>query len=454
MFKNKNFQQLLDENFTLAPILKLAIPITITSIIQSLYNLIDTYWLGKLGINELAAINLVTPIQQTIIAFGSGITVAGAILISQNLGARKIELANKIVAHILTFTISFALLSCIIILSQSTNILIWLGAEDNIFQESKMYLDLILFGMPLLYILNIYTSVSQSQGNSFYPMLLNLLGSIINIILDPYLIIHLEKGIYGAGLATLISKGTIALISIILLLKSKQNIKIKLKYFKIDLNLLKKILFIALPISFGNSTMQFGFILMSKIVLSYGPIAMAAYGVGNKINGLISLPVQGISSALATVVGQYVGKENHKKIRKSYIISRRICLIFLLFGGIILSRKPISSSIVKVFTNDINVIDMGSTLLSILALFSFTNAIHNTTRAVFNGEGFTKIAVLSDVLRIWIFRFLSVYFLTKVFALGVVGIWYSIVISNGLAALFSISVYTLKIKNKKVKTIT
>ncbi len=451
MHNSKDFQKKLESDSIFSPIITLALPITATSFIQTLYNLVDTYWLGRLGTNELAAINLVTPIQQTIISFGSGITIAGAILLSQNIGANKIKTANKIAGQIFSFSLLFALLSCFIITLFSTNILLWLGTNDALFDYSKTYLILILLGMPFLYSLNIYTAINQSQGESFYPMLINLLGTIINIILDPLLIITFDLGVFGAGIATLLAKGSCSIIAIIIMFKSKKEVKLKNKNLKLEKQILSKIIKLGIPLSIGNSAMQFGFILMSKIVLVYGATAMAAYGIGNKINGLISLPVQGISSALSTVVGQYAGKNNKVKIEKSYILARRICFIFLVIGGVILSRDFVSKAIVSIFTKDPQVIKMGSEFLAILAIFCFTNAIHNTTKAVFNGEGYTKIAVFTDILRIWIFRFASIYILERFFNLGVKSIWYSIVISNGLSALLSLIIYLTKFKNKELQ---
>jgi len=451
MKKTKDFQQLLDEDFILAPIIKLALPLTLTSFIQTFYNLVDTYWLGRLGTSELAAINLVTPIQHTIVAFGSGITVAGAILLSQNIGAKKNKEANKIAGQIFIFALIFSLLSCLIILTFSSTILNWMGCGSDIFAYSQTYLSLVLLGIPFLYTINIYTSINQSQGESVHPMLLNLIGTVLNIFLDPLLIMVLHLGVFGAGLATLFSKGVIALIALFLMLRSKKPVKLQVKYFRLEKETIKKILHLGLPLSFGNATMQFGFMLLSKSVLSYGSVAMAAYGIGNKVNGLITLPVQGISSALSTIVGLYVGKNNEEKIRKAYVVSQRICLAFLLVGGIILSRPVISRAIVSIFTQDPRVIDMGSKLFSIMSLYSFTNAIHNTTKAVFNGEGKTTLSVVTDLLRIWIFRFSFIYVLSTFFAMGINSIWYAIVISNGLAAFVSLVIYLLKFKNKPLK---
>lgn len=197
---------------------------------------------------------------------------------------------------------------------------------------------------------------------------------------------------------------------------------------------MKSILRVGLPTAIGGSTMQFGFLLMSKNVYKYGTQAMAAYGIGNKVNGLITLPSNGIGSAVATIVGQNVGANQYDRARQGYRLSQRISVVFLFVGGLILSRAPISGAIVGIFSDDAQVVAMAADFLSIMAFWCWTNGIYNSTMGLFQGTGHTEVTMLVDASRLWVFRFLTLFICESILHMGVRSIWYCVVVSNGISA--------------------
>lgn len=180
--------------------------------------------------------------------------------------------------------------------------------------------------------------------------------------------------------------------------------------------------------------MQFGFLLMSKNVYKYGTQAMAAYGIGNKVNGLITLPSNGIGSAVATIVGQNVGANQYDRARQGYRLSQRISVVFLFVGGLILSRAPISGAIVGIFSDDAQVVAMAADYLSIMAFWCWTNGIYNSTMGLFQGTGHTEVTMLVDASRLWVFRFLTLFICESILHMGVRSIWYCVVVSNSISA--------------------
>ena len=225
--------------------------------------------------------------------------------------------------------------------------------------------------------------------------------------------------------------------------------RISLKGFRFERAKLKSILTIGLPTAIGGSTLQLGFLLMSRNVFAYGTKAMAAYGIGNKVNGLISLPSNGIGSAVATIVGQNMGANQPERAKKGYLISRRIAVIFLFVGGLILSRPAISGAIVTIFSSDAEVIAMAADFLSILALWCFTNGVYNSTMGLFQGSGHTEVTMASDVARLWIFRFVTLYVCENWLHLGVRSIWYCVVVSNAMSAMVLWIMYRTGIWRKR-----
>ena len=440
MSKKVNTDLILNGSMVKA-ILSLAIPVVINSFLQTMYNLTDTYWLGKLGTEELAAINLVTPVQNMIINFGSGITVAGSVLISQYIGGKKEaearSMANQIFACAMIFSICCAA-ACVL---ATPSIVTWLGAEGDTLKYSKIYLQLVILDMPFLFLVNMYTAIHQAQGDTVRPMFMNLLGISLNMILDPLMMVVFRLGVAGAALATVSAKAVPAVIAFIALHSKKKPVYLELSKLKFEKDKLKSILVVGLPTAIGGSTMQFGFLLMSKNVFKYGTQAMAAYGIGNKVNGLITLPSNGIGSAVATIVGQNVGAEQPERAEEGYRISRRISVIFLFAGGMILSRMPISTAIVSIFSDDPEVVAMAADFLSIMAFWCFANGVYNSTSGLFQGSGHTEVTMAIDVTRLWVLRFATLFVCEHFLHMGVRSVWYSVVVSNGISAAMLYLVY-------------
>lgn len=440
MAKKYNRDLILNGNMFLA-IMSLAIPVVINSFLQTMYNLTDTYWLGHIGKQELAAINLVTPVQNIVINFGTGITVAGSVLVAQYIGAALYEEAKKMASQIYVCALLFSVVCALACFFSAGGIVSWLGAETEIYSYGKIYLQIVILDMPLLFTINIFTAINQAQGDTVRPMLLNFVGIVLNMILDPLFMVVFKWGIAGAALATLISKVPPTVIALISLLNPNKQVHITLKGFHFDREKLKDVIKIGLPTAIGGSTMQFGFLLMSKSVFVYGEDAMAAYGIGNKVNSLITLPTNGIGSAVATIVGQNMGAGQINRAQKGYRISRNISVAFLFIGGRILSLPVVATAIVGIFSEDAAVISMAADFLAIMAFWCFTNGVYNSTTGLFNGTGHTEVTMIVDATRLWVFRFLTLFVCERVLHMGVRSVWYSVVVSNGISAVILYIVY-------------
>ncbi|MGN0327676.1 MAG: MATE family efflux transporter [Lachnospira sp.] len=450
-------EEILNGNLIKA-ILTLAVPVMINSFIQSMYNLTDTFWLGKIGTDNQAAITLVSPFQNILINFGAGITTAGAILISQYLGAREDKQANSMANHICITSLGFSVLCAVVSWLVSPFLVGWLGAEGDIYNYGLTYLRIVVLDLPFLFTINLYTSVKQSQGDTVRPLLLNILGVSVNLILDPLFLVVFKWGIGGAALATLLAKIPSAVVGFIALRGKNQLVRISFKGFRFEASKVAAIVKIGLPTAVGGSTMQLGFLLMTKNVNAYGPIATTAYGIGNKINSIITMPANGLGSAISTVVGQNMGAGNVKRTDKAYHIALRIGAVFLFVCGMILSRRFIAEPMVRFFTSDEQVVPLATDFLSIMALCCWTNAFYNVTQGLFQGSGHTMITMAVDATRIWVFRFLTLWICSSILNMGVESVWYAVVVSNATSAVILYVLYwtgiwkksTIKIAKKEL----
>jgi len=436
----------------LRAILLIAVPVIANSFLQTLYNLTDTYWLGRIGTEPLAAINLVTPMQNIVINFGGGLTTAGAVLIAQCIGAGDRKRAGAMASQILCCALLFAVGAAMLISVLSPFIVGWLGAEGLTWQSGVDYLRIVILDMPFLFMVNIFQAVNQAQGNTLRPMVLNLSGIALNLILDPLLMIHFHLAAVGAALATVLAKAVPALIAFYLLTRKDEPVRVSKSNMKPEKENLRAIVKIGLPTALGGSAMQLGFLLMSRTVNAYGVQAMAAYGIGNKINGLISLPSNGIGSAVATISGQNFGAGQIDRARKGCRISMGMAVAFLLTGGLILGQKAVSTAVVRLFSQDESVVRMAADFLSLMATWCWVNGIYNCTTGLFHGSGHTEITMASDASRLWIYRFATLFFCRQVLHMGVESVWYSVVVSNGIAATVLYALYLTGIwKKNRVK---
>lgn len=433
-------------------VLSLAIPVVLNSFLQTMYNLTDTFWLGKLGTDQLAAINLVTPVQNIILNFGSGITVAGSVLIAQFIGAGAKEDAKGMANQIFACAVSFALACTLVCFLTTPGIVSWLGAEGDIYAHAVTYLRIVICDMVFLFTVNIFSAVHQAQGDAVSPLFLNLGGILLNMLLDPLLMVWMHLGVAGAALATVMAKAVPAAFALAFLLNRREDVHLDWKDMRFQMDKIRLILKIGLPTALGGSTMQLGFLLMSRNVFAYGGAAMAAYGIGNKVNGLITLPSNGIGSATATIVGQNMGAGQVDRAEKGYLMAMRISIVFLFIGGMIMCQDAVSGAVVRIFAKEEQTVAMAAEFLSIIAFWCFANGVYNSTSGLFQGTGHTEVTMIVDVTRLWGFRFLTLWFCEEILQMGVSSVWYSVVVSNGISSVILYILYKSGIwKRPKIK---
>jgi putative MATE family efflux protein len=326
----------------------------------------------------------------------------------------------------------------------------WLGADGLQYDYALTYIRIVVLDMPLLYMINIYSSVHQAQGDTVSPMLLNLIGVIVNLIMDPLLMVHFRFGIAGAAFATLAAKFPGALIALIALTRPGQIISIRLRGFRFEKEKMMNIIRIGLPTAIGGSTMQFGFLLMTRNVQIFGKTATTAYGIGNKINSIITLPNNGIGNAISTIVGLNIGASNKKRADKSYHTALRLAAVYLLIAGLILSRRPVAEFMVRTLTTDEAVVPLAADFLSLMAFWCWNNAFYNVTMGLFQGSGHTMVTMTVDASRLWIFRFMTLFICQSFFNMGVESVWVAVVVSNAASAAVLYIMYWTGIWKKDV----
>ncbi|MEI6856159.1 MATE family efflux transporter [Psychrilyobacter sp.] len=417
----------------------LSLPIMLNNLIQTMYNLTDTYFLSKLGAIEVASMTLAWPVVFLQLALGVGIGIAGTTLISQNIGANKIDEAKKIAGQLVTFAMGFSVLLSISGVMSTSYILKVMGATGEIYSNAYIYLIFIVGGAPLMYAGFVYSSIRQGEGNTISPMIMSLISVTINVILDPIFIFHFDLGIKGAALATLFSRAIMLFYIVYQLFVRDTPMKLSLKDLKPEFSYIKKLTNLGIPASIGQATIALGFVVLNSFVNTYGELTLAAFGIGNRITGLIVMPAMGIGGAVSSIVGQNIGNNDVKRVRECVFKSSVLGAIFSVAGTTTLLIW--GSSLVRVFSTNKNIIDLGNEYLKYISLSLIGLAILPIITGALQGVGQTKKAMYLSMSRLWVFRLplllLLPYFIGKTENV----IWYAIFSSNIIAMLIAIYVY-------------
>lgn len=420
-------------------VILLSLPIMLNNLIQTMYNLTDTYFLSKLGSVEVASMTLAWPVVFLQLALGMGIGIAGTTLISQNIGAEKMEEAKKIAGQLVSFAMGFSVLLSISGIISTPYILKVMGATGDIYTNAYIYLVLIVGGAPLTYAAFIYASIKQGEGDTISPMILSLISVTINIVLDPLFIFYFDLGIKGAALATLLARTIMSFYIVYQLFIKDTPMRLKLKDLKPDFSYIKKLTKLGIPASIGQATIAMGFVVLNSFVNTYGELTLAAFGIGNRITGLIVMPAMGIGGAVSSIVGQNIGNNDVKRVKECVLKSSILATIFSIIGTTTLLIW--GSNIIRLFSTNKEIIYLGNDYLKYISLSLIGLAILPIITGALQGVGQTKKAMYISMSRLWVFRLPTLLLLPFFIGKTEYVIWYAIFSSNIITMIIAIYFY-------------
>ncbi len=295
-------KQLLTEGSILKSLFNLALPIIGANILQTVYQLTDTFWVGRLGTKAVAAVSLSFPLLFLVISLAGGLTVAGTILVSQYKGEENQKIIDYIATQSIIIIFIVSLLFAILGYIFSPFLIHLLKVEKDVFLDALKYLRISFLTVVFIFIFMTFQSLMRAIGEVKIPMFIILVSVSINFVLDPLFILgnHFMRGfgVAGAAIATFLTQFLASIISIMLLLKGKYQIKINFKKIRFDKLLIKKMLQIGIPSSIEQSTKALGMVIITFLVAKFGTIALASYGIGSRILSFIIIPSLGLSMEL------------------------------------------------------------------------------------------------------------------------------------------------------------
>lgn len=423
-------------------IVTLSLPIMISNLIQTLYNLADGVWVSKISSVHFAATSFVWPINFLFVSIGVGLSIAGTSILSQLIGASKFDKANKYASQLIVISFLIAIAFSTVGYITSPLIIKLMGGSGELLKYSSIYLKITFLDMPFMFLFFNYNSIMNAEGNTLQPTILSAISAILNIILDPIFIFNLNMGIKGAAITTLLTKALLSIAGFSMLKLKPGIIQISFKNFKFDKDILSKIIKIAIPSSVGQSGSALGFMVLNSFIVSYGTATIAAFGMVNRITGLIMQPAMGIGAALTSIVGQNLGNNEMKRVKEAFSKSLKLTILFSVIGCIVLLIWD--KQIIEFFIqsrDDNNVIFQGITYLKYIAYSMPLMGIFSVLQGIFQGSGHTKYSMAMEIGRLWFVRLpmiLAFKYLTNV---GATGIWFSMSFSNLIICIYGYLIY-------------
>ncbi|GAB3102497.1 MATE family efflux transporter [Aestuariicella hydrocarbonica] len=420
----------------------LAVPIVLANILQAGYQLTDAFWVGRLGAAAVAAVSISMPVTFLVIAMGAGLSVAGATLTAQYMGAGRHDMVNHVAAQtLLMITVTSIILAALGVLL-SPYLLTLLGVTPQVYDGALGFMRVSFIGVIFVFIFAMFQSLMRGVGQTRIPLFIVLGTVILNFALDPLLIFGYGSfpafGVKGAALATLATQSIAAVIGLWVFLRGQHGIHLAWSGFKPDFAYIKKAFFLGFPCSVELSTRGLGLMLMTFLIASFGTLTLAAYGIGANVLQVITIPAMGLSMAVSTLVGQNIGAGNIQR-------AARITHLGTLYGFGALTLVGmlaylIAPQIVAFFVpNDADVIREGAHFIRIMCLAWGGIGIQLTIVSAFRASGNMMNAMVIALISQWMIQFPLAYILSNHTALGADGLWWSFPITNILIAIISIA---------------
>ncbi|MDO7877409.1 MATE family efflux transporter [Hymenobacter sp. ASUV-10] len=426
---------------TQGPILKslltLAGPIVLGNLLQTGYQLVDAFWVGRLGANAVAAVAVSFPINFLLMALGSGFSVAGSVLVAQNFGARKFDTVNHVATQVLVLETALALLLTAGAYFASPPLLHLIGVGPEIFAEANQFQRVLFLGLVFNFGFLMFQALMRGVGEVRIPLYINLGTLALNFLLDPLFVYGWGPvpafGVAGAAVATVCTQALSVSIGVGVLLRGRSGITLSFRRFRPDWPLIRRAFTLGVPSSIDLSARALGMSVMTVLATGFGTTVLATYGIGTRILALGIIPALGVSLACSTLVAQNIGARNVARAERTANYA-----IGLSFGGLLLVSAAIylaATPLVRFFlAGDEAVTRDAVEFVRIAALSLCFTGVQQSISGALRGAGHTLAAMLLTIIGTWVLQFPLAWYLSSRTELGFRGLWWSFVIANVLAA--------------------
>ena len=438
-------------------LMSMSLPAMFSMIINAMYNIIDSIFIGMIGDGEsaLAAVTLIFPVQMLMISVGVGTGVGLNSLISRRLGEKKFEEANLAASHgmLLSF-VNWIIFAVFGIFFTSTFVRAFSDSQEIVADGTKFCFIITVFSLFLLIQINI-EKILQATGNMVLPMISSLTGAIVNIILNPILILGLfgapKMGVAGSATATIIGQFLSMTLGLIFLFTKKHDVKISLRGFRINWQILKNIYGVGLPSIVMQAMSSFMLVGLNAILIGFSEAAVAVLGIYYRLQSFIFMPVFGLTQGAMPILGYNFGARNKKRLMDAFTSALKIAVLIMTAGLILFQLFPVP--MLKLFNATPEMFEIGIRALRIISTCFIFAAFGIICSTLFQATGHGTLSLYVSMLR-QIVLILPLAWLLAHFA-GLEFVWFSFplaeLFSLGASLLFLRYIYNKEIRHLEKK---
>jgi putative MATE family efflux protein len=415
----------------------LSLPGIAATVTMSLYNIVDTIWIARLGHEAIAALTIVVPYQILFYAIGGGTGIGVSALVARRFGERNIEASNHIAGQIFFISAFWGFLFMMVAVSFADRLLPIMGATPDIMTYSKQYLIITSYGAPLMILGIIVSSLIRGSGDAVKPMVIMISGAVINIILDPFLILGLgsfpEMGVRGAAWATFIAQFCAAGLALFYFFAHKTSFRIKASYIRPDWSIIKDIYRVGAPTAAFQVTESLVFMLLNTVVSSFGSVAIAAMGIVMRVSDFAFMPILGVSHGLLPIIGFCFGAGNYRRLWQALKQATGGISVLLLLVTILI--EIFTPQLIGIFSNEPALLSTAIKAMRISVISISLMGFNILATTVFQGLGRGKTALFLSLIKQFIV-FVPMIYLCR-YLWGLTGVWISWPITDTLSAVVS-----------------
>jgi putative MATE family efflux protein len=407
-------------------IFRFALPMLIGNVFQQIYTLINSIIVGNfVGKEALAAVGASFPLIFTLISLVIGIAIGATIVIAQYFGAKDMKNVTRAIDTLLIVTLIASVIVTIVGILLSKPIFMLTDLPDEVLPLAVTYFNIYMLGLVFAFGFNSISAILRGMGDSKTPLYFLVISTVLNIGLDFLFVLGFKWGVAGAAWATVISQAVALLFAIIYLNKTHDIFKVEWRKPEFDRAILNKSLRIGFPVGFQQAFVALSMLAMYWLVNRFGTNVTAAFSVAFRIDSFASMPAMNFAMALSAFVGQNLGANKPERVKHGLwstfymtsIISVSISLVGIFFAG----------PLMRLFTNDPEVIAIGKDYLQIVTGFYIVFSSMFVVGGVMRGAGDTFIPMLITFFALWIVRIPVGYFMSE--RMGYHGIWWCIPIA-------------------------
>ena len=412
-------------------LLTFSMPLFLSGLLQMVYNMVDMIVVGNfVGTNGLSAVSIGGEVLMLITFVAMGFSNAGQILISRYVGARRYDQVGEMVGTLFTLLESLAVIIMVIFLFSYQEVLRWLNTPEDIWEYTCDYAVTCVYGLVFIYGYNLVSAVLRGMGDSKHPLIFIGLASVINVILDVIFVGPMNLGPRGAAMATVIGQACSFLFALRLLYRNREQIHFDFQpsSFRVHRESVKPLLSLGIPMVIQSAAVTFSMLFVNRYINAYGTVAVAVTGIARKLENMIGVVSQAISSAGGAMVSQALGAKKLKRV--PLIVLNALWIVAIPAGifAVITALHP--EWVFGIFSDDAEVLTLALTYVPVAMIQYLGCTLRPASFALINGSGNSKLNLMVALLDGILCRIGLSLLLGTTFEMGIRGFWYGNALSG------------------------